>query len=445
MSSLKKRLCSRFSKGNLYSKVESNIKEEPKKMQKEVDTFNVVESTGEESSSKTVCEFRAELFDSTIEKNDLFKKESKSINSPEDDEDRGAARTQKRSSASLDKVLKILRPRRRDAICEEMERGIRNKDMTLRQYRKYLATNSILMELKMIYTSAIRPSANLDELGIMSRSWVPWRTHKNVVRIIRLQGIINASSSNHRALSLRRVEKAIDRAFEVKKVAPKAVCLEINSTGGSPVQSNLIYTRIREQANDKKIPVLSFVEDHALSGGYWLSLAGDEIFVDPNSAVGSIGAVSSNVGVVEAMKKLGLEYRPVVMGEHKVRMNPMEPLKPEDVEWVKKILAEVHNNFIDLVKERRTKLDTTSKTVFSGDIFLGKEAVRIGLVDAITTDLKSLCKKRFGEDVVFERCDLPQDFFTRMMNKRFGMEASINVDEALDSLAIRGQREKIGF
>ncbi|EDO44359.1 predicted protein [Nematostella vectensis] len=279
----------------------------------------------------------------------------------------------------------------------------------------------------------------------MSRSWVPWRTHKNVVRIIRLQGIINASSSNHRALSLRRVEKAIDRAFEVKKVAPKAVCLEINSTGGSPVQSNLIYTRIREQANDKKIPVLSFVEDHALSGGYWLSLAGDEIFVDPNSAVGSIGAVSSNVGVVEAMKKLGLEYRPVVMGEHKVRMNPMEPLKPEDVEWVKKILAEVHNNFIDLVKERRTKLDTTSKTVFSGDIFLGKEAVRIGLVDAITTDLKSLCKKRFGEDVVFERCDLPQDFFTRMMNKRFGMEASINVDEALDSLAIRGQREKIGF
>lgn len=136
-------------------------------------------------------------------------------------------------------------------------------------------------------------------------SYLPWRRSKNVVRILRLQGMIQAQSSSPRALNLRRVEKSIDRAFDVKKVKPRAVCLEVNSMGGSACQSNLIYNRIRSMAKENEIPVITFAEDAALSGGYWLALAGDEIFVDQNTFIGSIGALSVNVGLVEAAKKLG--------------------------------------------------------------------------------------------------------------------------------------------
>mgnify|MGYP001792386182 CR=1 FL=1 len=144
-------------------------------------------------------------------------------------------------------------------------------------------------------------------------SWIssklPWKKSKDVVRVVRLAGTIMSrpgrSTSSGRYLNLRSIEKVLDRAFDDKKVKPKAVCLEVNSTGGSATQSNLIYSRIRSLANDKSIPVLSFTEDYACSGGYWLAVAGDEIYMDPNSIVGSIGALIYSFGLVEAIKKLG--------------------------------------------------------------------------------------------------------------------------------------------
>ena len=141
-------------------------------------------------------------------------------------------------------------------------------------------------------------------------SWIssrlPWKKPKNVVRVLRLAGNIAARQGNSaRALNLRKIEKFIDRAFDDKKVKPKAVCLEINSPGGSAVQSNLIYNRIRSLSKEKNVPVLSFTEDYAVSGGYWLAVAGDEIYVDPNSILGSIGVLMYTFGMVEAIKKLG--------------------------------------------------------------------------------------------------------------------------------------------
>lgn len=106
-------------------------------------------------------------------------------------------------------------------------------------------------------------------------------------------------------MNLRKVEKHLDKAFATKKVRPRAVCLEINSGGGSPVQSNLIFNRIRALSKATKIPVLSFAEDLAASGGYILALAGDEIFVEPNTIIGSIGALSQGFGFQETIKKLG--------------------------------------------------------------------------------------------------------------------------------------------
>ena len=131
------------------------------------------------------------------------------------------------------------------------------------------------------------------------------RGSRNVVRIVRLQGALNARAQTPNTLNIRKVEKQLLSAFNTKKVKPRAVCLEINSPGGSAVQSNLIYQRIRFLAKENQIPVLAFAEDVAASGGYWLALAGDEIFVDPNSMIGSIGAISANFGMMDTIKMLG--------------------------------------------------------------------------------------------------------------------------------------------
>ena len=135
------------------------------------------------------------------------------------------------------------------------------------------------------------------------RNYLPWGT-KNLVRIVRLQGSIKAQPRGQ-ALNLQRIEKQLEKAFNIRRVRPKAVCLEINSMGGAAVQSNLIYQRIRSLSEATGIPVLSFAEDYATSGRYWLAMAGDEIFVDPNSMVGSIGALYGTFGMTEAIKKLG--------------------------------------------------------------------------------------------------------------------------------------------
>ena len=137
------------------------------------------------------------------------------------------------------------------------------------------------------------------------RSSLPW-TAKNIVRIVRLQGMITPEARpGGRGFNFLRVEKHIEQAFDTKKIKPKAVCLEINSRGGSPVQSSLIFHRIRALSKENGVPVLSFAEDTAASGGYWLALAGDEIFVDPNSIVGNIGALYGTFGMEEIIKKLG--------------------------------------------------------------------------------------------------------------------------------------------
>lgn len=145
------------------------------------------------------------------------------------------------------------------------------------------------------------------------RSYLPWGA-KNVVRIVRLQGTIRPQSRGQ-GLNLQKINKHLDKAFDIKKVKPKAVCLEINSPGGSAVQSSLIYQRIRNLSKATEVPVLSFTEDYAASGGYWLALAGDEIFVDPNSVVGSIGALFGNFGFEEAIKKLG-KFKAFSNSEH---------------------------------------------------------------------------------------------------------------------------------
>lgn len=218
---------------------------------------------------------------------------------------------------------------------------------------------------------------------------------KPTVSVLRLNGVIGGGSPLRRGMSLQGLAGLIQRAFSMKGL--KAVALSINSPGGSPVQSSLIYRRIRDLATEKNIPVLVFVEDVAASGGYWLACAGDEIYADENSIVGSIGVVSGGFGFVEAIKKLGVERRVYTAGERKAMLDPFRPENEADIAHLKSIQKDMHNSFIELVRRRRGK-KLKGDDLFTGEFWTGQRALDLGLVDALG-DLRTVCRDRFGEKV----------------------------------------------
>ncbi|BAM91483.1 putative serine protease SohB [Bradyrhizobium oligotrophicum S58] len=218
-----------------------------------------------------------------------------------------------------------------------------------------------------------------------------------VVPVVRLSGVIGAVTPLRPGLTLAGVAKMLERAFSMRNA--KAVALVINSPGGSPVQSRQIYLRIRQLAAEKKLPVLVFVEDVAASGGYMIACAGDEIFCDPSSIIGSIGVVGGSFGLQELIKKIGIERRLYTAGEHKAMLDPFLPENPDDVARLKKIQREIHALFISLVKESRTtRLKGADDLLFTGEYWAGDSAVTLGLADAIG-DLRGVLRARFGDKV----------------------------------------------
>lgn len=204
-----------------------------------------------------------------------------------------------------------------------------------------------------------------------------------------------ASQGMRQSLSIASTSDRLKKAFSVKD-AP-AVAIVINSPGGSPVQSNLIYKRIRALAeeNDKKVIVA--VEDVAASGGYMIALAGDEIIADPSSIVGSIGVISAGFGYVDLIDKLGVERRVYTAGENKMILDPFKPEKESDIEYLRGIQDEIHETFVDMVKERRGDvISGDDSEVFSGRFWTGTTGQSLGLVDRIG-DLRSFVKERYGE------------------------------------------------
>jgi serine protease SohB len=217
------------------------------------------------------------------------------------------------------------------------------------------------------------------------------------VPVVRLTGVIGFSTPLKPGLTLAGVARALDRAFAMGK--PKAVALSINSPGGSAVQSHLIYRRIRQLSEEKKVPVIAFVEDVAASGGYMIACAADEIICDPSSIVGSIGVVGASFGAHEAIKKLGIERRVYTAGEKKVMLDPFLPENPEDVEHLKTIQREIHETFIGLVKQSRgARLTGPENTLFSGEYWGARTALGFGLIDRLG-ELRAVLRERFGEDV----------------------------------------------
>ena len=229
--------------------------------------------------------------------------------------------------------------------------------------------------------------------------------------VVRLTGVVGFSTPLKPGLTLAGVARTLDRAFAVRN-AP-AVAVAINSPGGSPVQSHLIFRRIRELAQEKKRRVVAFVEDAAASGGYMIACAADEIVADPHSIVGSIGVVGGSFGFDKAIAKIGIERRLYTSGEHKAMLDPFLPENPGDVERLKKLQREIHEDFIALVKSRRgAKLNGPENDLFSGEYWTGRRALELGLVDAVG-DLRSVLRERFGDKVVTPLISAERGWFGR--------------------------------
>src|ERR1700761_8457032 len=225
-----------------------------------------------------------------------------------------------------------------------------------------------------------------------------FRFDRPVVPVVRLTGIIGFSPPLRPGLSLAGVARTLERAFAVRRA--KAVAVVINSPGGSPVQSHLIFRRIRELAQEKNRRVIAFVEDAGASGGYMIACAADEIIADPHSIVGSIGVVGGSFGFDKLIAKIGVERRLYTSGEHKAMLDPFLPANPDDVKRLKKLQRDIHEDFIALVKSRRgLKLTGPENDLFSGEYWTGRKALELGLVDAIG-DLRSSLRERFGDKVV---------------------------------------------
>ncbi len=233
------------------------------------------------------------------------------------------------------------------------------------------------------------------------------------IPVVRLHGTIMAGGGQLRpSLNLASVAGVLEKAFSFTE-AP-AVALSINSPGGSPVQSRLIFQRIRDLAADKNKRVLVFVEDVAASGGYMIALAGDEIIADPSSIVGSIGVVSASFGFTELMRKLGVERRVHTAGENKAVLDPFQPEKPEDVERLKVLQLEIHDTFIGMVRERRGTKLAEDADLFTGLFWTGKRGLALGLVDGLG-DMRGTLRALFGPKTRLRLVSPPRSLFSRRL------------------------------
>lgn len=253
---------------------------------------------------------------------------------------------------------------------------------------------------------------------------IPFMNKPPVVPVIRLQGTIGAGGRFSGGLNDAGLAPVIERAFAMK---PAAVALVVNSPGGSPVQSALIAARIRRLADEKQVPVHAFVEDVAASGGYWLACAGDQIWVDDCSILGSIGVISAGFGFPEFLAKNGIERRVVASGRSKSLADPFQPEKAEDVARLKALQAPIHEAFIAHVKNRRGGRLDGQADLFNADVWVGQQAVALGLVDGVA-HLVPKMQALFGAKVRLVTMGQRRSLLRRLTG-RVLTEASIGIEE----------------
>lgn len=222
-----------------------------------------------------------------------------------------------------------------------------------------------------------------------------WR-RRPVVSVLRFEGVI-MPRSRRGGVSLASHAAAIERAFRASGLV--AVAIVVNSPGGSPVQSALLYRRIRQLADEKSVPVITFAEDVAASGGYWLALAGDEIFSEETSLLGSIGVISAGFGFYQLIGRLGIERRLHTVGKRKSLLDPFLPEESDDLARLTALQQDIHQSFKEHVRRRRAhKIDEADEALFTGDVWTGRKALEHGLIDGIG-ELRGVLRARYGEKV----------------------------------------------
>jgi len=268
-------------------------------------------------------------------------------------------------------------------------------------------------------------------IGGMTR-WIPFLNRAPKVAVVRLSGVI--ATAGRGSLNDDGIAPILERAF--KRGKPAAVALLLNSPGGSPVQSSLIGARIRRLAKEHSVPVYAFVEDVAASGGYWLAAAADEIWVDHSSIVGSIGVISSSFGLEEFIGQHGIKRRVHTAGKSKSMLDPFQPEKAADVKRLKVLLEHIHDNFKEHVTSRRGEKLDQEKDLFTGEIWVGQQALDVGLVDGIG-HLVPKMKELYGEKVRFLRYGQKKSIL-----QRFGARI---VNDALTGIEERAEYARFGL
>lgn len=314
----------------------------------------------------------------------------------------------------------------------------------------------------------------------IARWWVMGRKGMSdpLITVVKMSGILQSPAGRppaaaRRSLNLERVEKWLHRAF-LKELRPAACAISINSPGGSPVQTELIYDMISRLKQQTGIPVFTFAEDVAASGGYWLMCAGDESYACSTSLVGSIGVISSSFGAVGAAEKLGIERRVIASGQSKASIDPFLPVSPEQKEQMMSLMTDVHQSFINHVKTARgnrlllsnnkskTSTSNTENNIsidgdtsgngatgashvleaddtndlFSGRVWTGQQAVKLGLIDGVGT-LRGVMREKFGDRARFLICsESPQPGIRDFLG--FGTNESSTKLDILSRMSVGG-------
>lgn len=248
-----------------------------------------------------------------------------------------------------------------------------------------------------------------------------------IVASLTLSGVIGKDSKLESGINIENSAPLLKKAFETKNA--KAVAISINSPGGSPVQSELIYNYIRELSKEKKVPVYTFAQDLSASGGYWLLLSGDEIYAHNSSLIGSIGVIFSGFGFVDLIKKIGVERRIYTEGKNKAILDPFTPEVEENIEILKNAQKSIFESFKELVSTRRNgKLTKAEDELFTGAFWSGKDAFKLGLIDGIS-DMRHKMKEKFGEKVEIKEITNKKGFLKSLLSSKstIGRDLSNNI------------------
>ena len=248
---------------------------------------------------------------------------------------------------------------------------------------------------------------------------------KIIIPHIRLAGVIGSAGRFKQGIDFSGQQEIIKKAFSFKKA--KNIAISINSPGGSPVQSHLIHDYIKQLAKKNKKKVIVFAEDVAASGGYLIACAGDEIYANSSSIVGSIGVISASFGFQDAIKKIGVERRVYTAGKNKSTLDPFKEEKEEDIERIKKLQLELHSDFIEVVKKSRgAKLkDPEKNNTFTGEFWSGSASIKLGLIDGIG-NAEQILREKFGEDIVIKKLEKQKSFIAKKL--------SSSIDNQIDNI-----------